>query len=109
MNLEPLTVPRHWGDLTYLRILPNLTVCELRVLVDKSMPMVYHNKHGSHWTVVEGSALTSIQGKVQVFNKGESFHIPIGHIYRIYNNGPKTLVLIDVQYGSCDPKDVHGV
>jgi D-beta-D-heptose 7-phosphate kinase/D-beta-D-heptose 1-phosphate adenosyltransferase len=103
---EPVWVKRPWGRWAVVDQGPRFKVKRLEILPDQSISLQYHTKRGEHWTVVHGSALTAINGKVQTYNVGESFHVPLGKLHRVYNNSSGLLICTEVQYGECVEEDI---
>lgn len=103
---EPEWVNRPWGRWCVTDEGKGYKVKRLEILPDKSISLQYHTKRGEHWTVVQGSALAAINGKITTYNVGETFHVPLGKLHRVYNNGYGPLVCIEVQYGVCEEKDI---
>lgn len=99
-------VSRPWGRWIILDQGPKFKVKRLEILVDKSISLQYHRKRSEQWTVVQGHALASINGKVRTFDLGSSFHVPLGHLHRVYNAGFETLICIEVQQGICEEEDI---
>ena len=102
-------VERPWGRWCIMDQGPRFKVKRLEIMVDKAISMQYHTKRGEHWTVVQGQALTSINGRIKVYNVGEAFHVPLGQLHRVFNSGHEKLVCIEVQYGDCKEEDIHRV
>jgi cytidyltransferase-like protein len=103
---EPVWTERPWGRWAVFDQGPRFKVKRLEILPDRAISLQYHNKRGEYWTVVQGSALASINGKVTTYNVGDGFHVPVGKLHRIYNNGLGMLVCVEVQYGECYEEDI---
>lgn len=99
-------VKRPWGRWAIVDQGPRFKVKRLEILPDQSISLQYHTKRGEHWTVVQGSALTAINGKITTYNVGDTFHVPLGKLHRVYNNGAGLLVCVEVQYGECIEEDI---
>lgn len=103
---EPVWTDRPWGRWAVFDEGLGYKVKRLEILPDKSISLQYHSKRGEHWTVVKGSALASINGVLNTYNAGETFHVPLGKLHRVYNNGVGMLVCVEVQYGTCEEEDI---
>lgn len=104
---EPLWVERPWGRWCVVDQGPRFKVKRLEILPDKAISMQYHNHRTEEWTVVQGSALASVNGKVATYNVGQRFTVPVGHLHRVYNAGFGPLVCIEVQHGErCEEEDI---
>jgi cytidyltransferase-like protein len=103
---EPVWVDRPWGRWAVVDEGKGYKVKRLEILPNKSISLQYHNKRGEHWTVVQGHALASINGKINTYGVGETFHVPLGKLHRVYNNGLGMLVCVEVQYGECLEEDI---
>lgn len=103
---EPFWTDRPWGRWAVFDEGKGYKVKRLEILPDKAISLQYHNKRSEYWTVVQGSALASLNGKVATYNVGESFHVPLGALHRVYNNGTGMLVCIEVQTGECREEDI---
>lgn len=104
MTLE--TMERPWGRWSVVDAGTGYKVKRIEILPDKSISLQYHNKRGEHWTVVQGSALAAINGQVTSHTVGDTFHVPLGKLHRVYNNGSGMLVCVEVQYGTCEEEDI---
>jgi mannose-6-phosphate isomerase-like protein (cupin superfamily) len=103
---EPLWVQRPWGRWGVVDEGLNYKVKRLVIKPDSAISLQYHKKRGEHWTVVQGTAVASLNGKVANYGPGDTFHVPVGQLHRVYNNGGGYLVCIEVQYGICEEEDI---
>jgi mannose-6-phosphate isomerase len=103
---EPVWVKRPWGRWAVIDEGPKYKVKRLEILPDQSISFQYHTKRGEHWTVVQGSALASVNGRLNTYHSGDTFHVPLGQLHRVYNSGNGMLVCIEVQYGECKEEDI---
>ena len=62
--------------------------------------IVLAGKRDEHWSVVEGTALVTIDGKEILLKSGESINIPREVLHRIANQGQSSLVFVEIQRGS---------
>jgi mannose-6-phosphate isomerase len=58
-----------------------------------------HARRAEHWTVVQGRALVTLDGRDIPVEAGESVDIPRGAAHRIANPGDVTMVFVEVQRG----------
>lgn len=103
---EPEWVHRPWGRWCVIDQGEWHKVKRLEILPDQSISLQYHQKRGEHWTVVQGTAVASINGRVTTHYPGETFHVPLGQLHRVFNNGNSMLVCTEVQYGTCEEEDI---
>ena len=75
-------------------------VKRIEVLPGKRLSYQYHEKRSEAWTIVQGSALITIDGKDFELLKGQSIKIPQGSKHRIENIGKTDLIFIEIQTGS---------
>jgi mannose-6-phosphate isomerase-like protein (cupin superfamily) len=72
-----------------------------RIVVNPGQRLSYqtHEHRAEHWTVVNGKATCTLDGETVVAGPGESLDVALRQPHRITNEGPGTLVLIEVQRG----------
>ncbi len=90
---------RPWGWFESLAVGPCFQVKRIFVNPNGSLSLQSHKYRSEHWIIVEGTAVVSINNKVQTINEGESIYVPIGAIHRLENREKKAMVLIEVQIG----------
>lgn len=91
---------RPWGEYSVLLDEPNYKVKRIIVKPGGRLSYQYHEKRQEQWTVVEGTALITLDDENHTVSAGDSFFIPQGSKHRVANNGPDDLVFIEVQTGT---------
>ena len=91
---------RPWGSYFVIHDEKNYKVKRIEVLPGKRLSYQYHEKRSEAWTIVQGSALITIDGKDFELLKGQSIKIPQGSKHRIENIGKTDLIFIEIQTGS---------
>ena len=97
INLVPVTRP--WGSFTVLDEAADYKVKRIEVLSGKRLSYQRHASRSEHWTVVQGTARVTVDGRQSELNVGESIDIPATIAHRIENPEAGPLVLIEVQRG----------
>ena len=90
---------RPWGTFTVLDEGDNFKVKRIEVLPGKRLSYQKHAQRAEHWVVVAGTAKVTLNDEELTFQTGEAVDIPIGAAHRVANDGPETLVFIEVQRG----------
>jgi len=89
-----------WGRWEVLLDEPAYNVKRITVLPGERLSYQKHFKREEHWTVVEGRALVTLNGKDILLGTGQAIDIPREAAHRITNHGKSNLVFIEVQRGS---------
>ena len=90
---------RPWGYYQSIDLGPAHQVKRLVVSPGQRLSLQKHRHRSEHWTVVEGAAEVTIDGRVIVLRPNESTYIPLGAVHRAANRGETTLTIIEVQCG----------
>ncbi len=97
---QSLRDSRPWGWYEVLVQGPRFQVKRIVVHPGASLSLQSHYHRAEHWTVVEGSAVVTVDDKVKLIGENESVFVPLGAIHRLENPGKVPLTLIEVQSGS---------
>ncbi|MEK6558675.1 MAG: phosphomannose isomerase type II C-terminal cupin domain [Planctomycetota bacterium] len=89
-----------WGRWEVLLEEPTYKVKRVIVLAGKRLSYQKHLNRDEHWSIVEGTALVTIDGKEILLKPGESINIPREVLHRIANQGQSSLVFVEIQRGS---------
>ncbi len=90
---------RPWGTYRVIDEGPGYKVKRIEVISGKRMSYQKHAQRDEHWIVVQGVAHVTLDGRDVTVRLGESIDIPLGAAHRIENQGPETLILIEIQRG----------
>lgn len=90
---------RPWGSFTVLDEGEGFKVKRIEVLPGKRLSYQRHSRRDEHWTVVQGTASVTLDGRALSVHLGGSLDVPVGSKHRIANEGAETLVIIEVQRG----------
>jgi mannose-6-phosphate isomerase len=91
---------RPWGEFV---ILDDSEMCKVkRITVDSGQRLSYqmHKQRSEHWTVVQGTAIVTIDGTDVEVSPGRTVEIPVGAAHRVRNDDVAPLVFIEVQTGT---------
>ena len=91
---------RPWGRFLVLHDEPTYKLKRIEVDPDGRLSYQYHKKRSEAWTIVEGSALITLNGQTKEYSKGDTVLIPQGVKHRIENKGSKKVIFIEVQTGT---------
>jgi mannose-6-phosphate isomerase-like protein (cupin superfamily)/glycosyltransferase involved in cell wall biosynthesis len=89
-----------WGRWEVLLDEPTYKVKRITVLPTKRLSYQKHFKRQEHWTIVQGQALVTLDGRDISLQAGETIDVPRGVAHRIANPGPENLIFIEVQDGT---------
>ena len=89
-----------WGRWEVLLDEPAYKVKRISVLPEKRLSYQKHSKREEYWTIVQGQALVTLDGRDLPLDVGATIHIPCETAHRIANPGPHELVFIEVQRGT---------
>lgn len=90
---------RPWGWYETLALGDRFQVKRIVVKPGASLSLQSHVHRSEHWTVVEGSAKITIDGRVELLGENQSIYVPLGAVHRMENPGKIPLTLIEVQSG----------
>ena len=90
---------RPWGTYEVLDEGEFFKVKRIEVLSGKRLSYQKHSKRAEHWFVVAGQAKVTLDDCEILVPTGAAIDIPIGTAHRVENEGPETLVFIEVQRG----------
>ncbi len=91
---------RPWGR--FINLLDSQS-CKIKLIeVDPGQRLSYqsHEMRRESWTVVEGSALVTLNESDHALKVGEHIDIPVGAKHRLSNPGPSALRIVEVQTGT---------
>ena len=95
------TVTSPWGRWTVLEDRPNYKVKRIEVEPGHRLSYQLHHHRCEHWTIVQGLALVTLDGKEIPLESGEYIYIPFKTAHRVANpDETETLVFIEIQQGS---------
>ena len=91
---------RPWGSYYVLEDAPTHKVKRIEVKPKGRLSYQYHYKRSEVWTMVQGKAKVTLDGKELDLEAGDVIEIPKEAKHRIENIGQDTLVFIEVQLGT---------
>jgi len=91
---------RPWGRYEVLLAEEGYKVKRIIVLPGKRLSYQKHSKREEHWTVVQGEALVTLDGRDIALGYGQGVRIPTGTAHRVRNPGESDMVFIEVQTGT---------
>ena len=91
---------RPWGEYFVLDVSPTHKVKRIVVKPEGRLSYQYHHHRSEIWTIVQGSAIITLDGVESAYSTGEVVQIPLGARHRIQNPGMIELVFIEVQIGT---------
>jgi mannose-6-phosphate isomerase len=93
------TVSRPWGSYTTLAESDMFKVKKIIVKPNQRLSYQYHLQRAEVWTIIQGNALITLEGKDIEKTAGQVIEIPLQAKHRIKNNGADDLIFIEVQHG----------
>ena len=107
MKLKPATMAgdrarhyRPWGWYQSIDRGPAHQVKRIVVSPGQRLSLQKHRHRSEHWTIVEGVAEVTVDGRTLSLGPDESVHIPLGAVHRAANPGAEPVTLIEVQCGT---------
>lgn len=98
---------RPWGKYFVLEDTDTHKVKRIEVNVGGRLSYQYHQHRAEVWTIVQGSAKVTLDGRTIELEAGQVVEIPLQAKHRIENNGNSKLIFIEVQHGtSFDEEDI---
>lgn len=91
---------RPWGKYFVLKDEANFKLKRIEVLPQQRLSYQYHHQRQEAWTIVQGTALVTLNDEEFTYQYGETVLIPREAKHRIKNIGEDTLVFIEVQTGT---------
>lgn len=91
---------RPWGRWEVLLEEPAYKVKRIVVRPGKRLSYQKHAFRQEHWTVAQGRARVTLDGRTVPLSPGGTIKIPKGALHRAANPGRRDLVFIEVQLGS---------
>ena len=90
---------RPWGFYESISESNSWQIKKIEVNPGESLSLQLHNHRSEHWIVVEGTAKVEVDNEKRILSKNQSIYIPAKSKHRLGNQGPNTLILIEVQTG----------
>lgn len=98
---------RPWGKYFVLEDTDTHKVKRIEVNVGGRLSYQYHQHRAEVWTIVQGSAKVTLDGRTIELEAGQVVEIPLQAKHRIENAGNSKLIFIEVQHGtSFDEEDI---
>ena len=91
---------RPWGKYFVLVDEPHYKLKRIEVNIGGRLSYQYHNHRAEVWTIVQGTAMVTLDDKEYEYKAGEVVIIPLKAKHRIQNIGNETLIFIEVQHGT---------
>ena len=89
-----------WGRWEVLLDAPYCKVKRIIVHPGGRLSYQKHFKREELWTIVQGHATVTLDGKIHVYREGETVFIPKEAAHRVANEHKKPMVFIEIQRGS---------
>ena len=90
---------RPWGFFEILFENKDCKIKKIEVNPGERLSYQYHKKRSETWIIIQGNAKITLDGKENIFKKGDTLIIPMGVKHRVQNYMKSTLVFIEVQTG----------
>ena len=98
-SMQPV-VHRPWGTYETTDSGDRFQTKRIVVKPGEKLSLQMHYHRSEHWIVVSGTAIVTIDDKVQIVSENQSVYIAAGATHRLENPGKLPLHLIEVQCGS---------
>ena len=98
-SMQPV-VHRPWGTYETTDSGDRFQTKRIVVKPGEKLSLQMHYHRSEHWIVVSGTAIVTIDDKVQIVSENQSVYIAAGATHRLENPGKVPLHLIEVQCGS---------
>lgn len=90
---------RPWGRYEVLEDCDGFKVKRIEVKPGQRLSLQKHARRSEHWVVVQGVAEVVCGEKNLTLTRGQHVSIPVETVHRVRNNGPETLIFVEVQFG----------
>lgn len=105
--MSVISEKRPWGEFSVLDEASDHKVKRITVSPGCRLSYQVHAHRSEHWFVVRGSGIVTIDGVDNPIGPGSCIDVPVGAAHRVASDGPKDLVLIEVQHGeSFEEEDI---
>lgn len=91
---------RPWGRFHVIHDESNYKLKRIEVDPGGRLSYQYHHKRSETWTIIEGKAIITLDGKEKEYSEGQSIIIPQGVKHRIQNKTNYKIIFIEVQTGT---------
>jgi mannose-6-phosphate isomerase len=91
---------RPWGRFFVIHDENKYKLKRIEVEPGGKLSYQYHKKRSEVWTIVEGEAFVTLEGKTSFYKPGETVIIAKELKHRVENKGDKKLIFIEVQTGT---------
>lgn len=91
---------RPWGRYDILKTGADFKVKLITVKPKKRLSLQRHRHRSEQWTIVEGTAVVTVNGHQARKRTGDVVRISQGTTHRIANAGTKPLRFIEIQHGA---------
>ena len=91
---------RPWGSFEILSEGSGFKVKRINIKSGAALSLQSHKHRSEHWVVVQGSAVVTIDDRVNKIGPGQSTYVPLGSVHRLENQEQELLIIIEVQIGS---------
>ena len=98
---------RSWGYRELLAEEKNHRVQRVTILPGKTILEHRHEERIENWTIIQGSALITLDGDAKAYSANDSVTANAGVLHQISNNGDQNLVFIETAVGEVLISDMH--
>lgn len=98
---------RSWGYRVLLAEEKDHRVQRVTVLPGKTIYEHRHEERIENWTIIQGSALITLDGDAKTYRSNDSVTAKAGVLHQISNNGEQNLVFIETAVGEVLISDMH--
>ena len=89
-----------WGKWEIIHETSGCKVKQLTINPNQRLSYQKHMKRQESWTIIQGSALVTLDGSQHNLTYGDNIFIPKESLHRIANKNKDALVIIEVQTGT---------
>ena len=93
------TIYRPWGYREIIIEEEKYRIQRVTVLPGKTIYVHKHEERIENWTIIQGSALITLDGDAKSYNENDSIEAKAGVAHQISNNGETDLIIIETAVG----------
>ena len=97
---------RPWGNWRIIEETEHYKIKAITINPGQRLSLQFHKYRKEHWIVAKGTALVTKDTIELLLHPGEYVEIPSHAPHRAANKSNEPLIIIEVQYGTCNEDDI---